>query len=256
MYTRRTFIETAGVTMAGLAVLPFSSVKDVRAADIKAIAFDGFAIFNPQSIFKKVKELFPGEGGQLVDIWVAKQFSYQWLRTLGGKYKNFWDISKDALLDAAKQCQVLLSEEQLNDIMNEYRQINIWNDVKPALQQLKEMDVKMCFLSNMTDEMITQGSNNADINHYFKNRLSADKVRMYKPSPIAYQMGIDYLGLKKEEILFVAFAGWDMAGAKWFGYPTYWVNRLNMPSENLDASPNGIGETLSGLAAFIKDGNR
>ena len=37
---------------------------------------------------------------------------------------------------------------------------------------------------------------------------------------------VDAFGLPREEILFVAFAGWDVAGARWFGgsaYPTFWV---------------------------------
>jgi hypothetical protein len=41
----------------------------------------------------------------------------------------------------------------------------------------------------------------------------------------AYRLGTDALALDADEILFVAFAGWDVAGAKWFGYPTFWNNR-------------------------------
>lgn len=45
-------------------------------------------------------------------------------------------------------------------------------------------------------------------------------------------MAIEALAVRKEEVIFVAFAGWNAAGAKAFGYPTFWVNRLN-------SSPNG-----------------
>jgi hypothetical protein len=31
-------------------------------------------------------------------------------------------------------------------------------------------------------------------------------------------MAIDAFGPKREDILFVPFAGWDTTGAKWFGY--------------------------------------
>jgi 2-haloacid dehalogenase len=63
-------------------------------------------------------------------------------------------------------------------------------------------------------------------------------------------MGVDAFKLKKEEIAFAAFAGWDAAGAKWFGYPTFWVNRLNAPVEELGAMPDGIGSGLGDLAKF------
>jgi 2-haloacid dehalogenase len=73
----------------------------------------------------------------------------------------------------------------------------------------------------------------------------------FKPDPRAYQLGVDALKVKREEILFVAFAGWDAAGAKLFGYPTYWVNRQRAPHEEIGALPDGSGETLSDLAAFL-----
>ena len=57
-------------------------------------------------------------------------------------------------------------------------------------------------------------------------------------------------GLKREEILFAAFAGWDAAGAKWFGFPTVWVNRLTSPAEELSVTPDVTCNDLSGLVAF------
>ena len=69
---------------------------------------------------------------------------------------------------------------------------------------------------------------------------------------MAYQLAIEKLKLRKEEILFVPFTGWDMAGATWFGYPTFWLNRLNTPHEELDAKPSGTGNNLNDLVEFIK----
>jgi 2-haloacid dehalogenase len=64
-------------------------------------------------------------------------------------------------------------------------------------------------------------------------------------------MGLDAFGLKREEILFAAFAGWDAAGAKLFGYPTFWVNRQKQPREQLDASPDGEGLGMADLVHFL-----
>ena len=64
-------------------------------------------------------------------------------------------------------------------------------------------------------------------------------------------MGIDAFGLSREEILFAAFGGWDAAGARSFGYPTFWVNRLNLPSEELGIAPDAIGADLRDLVRFL-----
>jgi 2-haloacid dehalogenase len=56
----------------------------------------------------------------------------------------------------------------------------------------------------------------------------------------------------REQILFVAFAGWDAAGAKWFGYPTFWLNRAGAPSEQLSVDEDGTGSSMTDLVAFVE----
>ncbi len=70
-------------------------------------------------------------------------------------------------------------------------------------------------------------------------------------APIAHQPGVDTLNLKREEIVFAVFSGWDVAGAKWFGYPTFWVSRVGFPSNELGVIPDSTGESLGGLVDFV-----
>lgn len=254
--TRRKFMYTTGLSVAGFALSAYSFDSYSQRTTIKAIAFDGFPIFDPRPIFKKVIDMFPEKGSRLVEVWKAKQFSYQWLRTSGNQYKNFWDVTQDALLFAAMECEITLSETDVETIMNGYLNINVWPDVVPALQELKSKGLKLCFLTNMTEAMVKKGLKNSATQNYFDHIISTDKIQTYKPNPAAYQMGIDTLQLTKEEILFVAFASWDMAGAKWFGYPTFWVNRLNSIADKLNAEPDGVGNSLADLVSFVEEYNQ
>lgn len=251
--SRRHLLQSFGASAAAVLLSQRPSYAKLIPNKIKAIAFDGFPIFDPRPVFAKAIEIFPVKGEQLVNSWRAKQFSYQWLRASGNTYKNFWDVTKDALEFAAIESGVTLSESEKEMIMNQYRSINIWPDVKSSLSELKSVGLKLSFLTNMTSEMVLQGLKNADISGQFQHIISTDKIRTYKPAPAAYQLGVDILKLKKEEILFVAFAGWDMAGAKWFGYPTYWVNRSGSPAEKLDAIPDGEGKNLTDLVKYVKE---
>ena len=63
-------------------------------------------------------------------------------------------------------------------------------------------------------------------------------------------MGVDAFGLAPGEIVFAAFAGWDTAGAKSFGYPTFWVNRQNGVEEELEVHPDAVGG-VDELANFV-----
>jgi 2-haloacid dehalogenase len=85
----------------------------------------------------------------------------------------------------------------------------------------------------------------------FEDHLTTARVGAFKPDPRAYQMAVDSFGLKKEQIAFTAFAGWDAAGAKWFGYPTFWVNRTRAPAEELGITPDGAGPGLGDLVKFV-----
>ena len=109
----------------------------------------------------------------------------------------------------------------------------------------------MAFLTNFTESMLQTNLKGTNLAGYFEPHLSTDRVSAFKPSRIAYQMGPDAFGLKREEIAFAAFAPWDAVGAKWFGYPTVWVNRANAHLDDLDAQPDVETPDLAGLLSFI-----
>jgi 2-haloacid dehalogenase len=218
---------------------------------VKAIAFDGFPIIDPRPVFAKAEEIFPGRGAELSNAWRTRQFEYTWLRTLGGRYADFWQVTEESLVFAAKALGIDLSAAQRDQLVQAYLALKAWPDVAPALKQLKSAGIRMAFLSNLTEAMLDAAVKNSGLEGFFEPHLSSDKVRAFKPDPRAYQMGLDAFQLKKEEIAFAAFAGWDAAGAKWFGYPTFWVNRLNVPVEELGAAPDGIGSGLGDLVKFV-----
>jgi 2-haloacid dehalogenase len=236
-----------------LVALACALQAEPAAPSIKAVAFDAFPVFDPRPIAKVALELFPEQGHELLRLWRQRQFEYQWLRALGGNYQDFMRTTEDALVFAARQTGVSLTPDLRHQLMAPYRSLRAWPDARKALTQLKADGYKLVFLSNMTDEMLTTGLDASGLNDLFDAVYSTDSQRTFKPSPVAYQIAIDKLGLSREEILFVAFAGWDAAGAKWFGYPTFWVNRAGSPAEELAASPDGIGPDLQSLVNFLAE---
>jgi 2-haloacid dehalogenase len=216
-----------------------------------AIAFDGFPIIDPRPVVAKAEQLFPGKGLELSNTWRTRQFEYTWLRTLGGRYSDFWQVTQEALVFAAKALRIDVSADQRDQLMQTYLELKAWPDVPPALKQFKEAGIRMAFLSNLTNVMLDAAVKNSRLEGFFEPHLSTDRVGAFKPDPRAYQMGLDAFKLKREDIAFAAFAGWDVAGAKWFGYPTFWVNRANASVEELGAVPDASGSSLADLAKFV-----
>lgn len=253
---RRNFLSmTAGASTFGLALsspLINTAMASTTHTDIKAIAFDGFPIFDPRPILGLVKTLYPKQGKVFAKAWFNKIFAYTWLRTNGGRYKNFYEIIGDALDYTATQFKVDLSTDNRDQLTGIWLQLKPWPDVSQALQSFKDTGIRLAFLSNLTEEMLRINCKNAGIEDAFEFYLTTDKVAAFKPDPRAYQMGIDAFKLPKQNIAFAAFGAWDAVGASWFGYPTVWVNRFSSPAENLDAGAITTGHNITTLVDFVK----
>jgi 2-haloacid dehalogenase len=241
---RRKFVTLAAATLA--APSAFAATRP-----FKAIAFDGFVITDPRPVFARTEELFPDKGRALNEIWRTRIFEYTWLRTVGGHYADFWHVIEDSLLVAARASKVELSAGQRETLMQTWLGLKAWPDVAPALKELKTAGIRMAFLANPTADMLDAVVKNSGLEGFFEPHLSTDRVQAFKPAPAAYRMGPDAFKLPKEEIAFAVFAGWDAAGAKWFGYPTFWVNRMNAPAEELGVTPDGTGAGMADLVKFV-----
>jgi len=239
------------MAISGAALHSLANIAAGSRSKIKAVAFDAFPILDPRPVFALVNELYPERGADLSNAWRTRQFEYTWLRTLSRRYADFWQVTDDALVFAAKALKVELTPAKHTRLMEAYLKLRCWSDVPAALSSLKNAGIRLALLSNLTGRMLEAGIRNSQLEGVFDHILSADRVKAYKPDPRVYQMAVDAFGLRPDEILFAAFAGWDAAGAKSFGYPTFWVNRQNQPPEELGATPDASGGTLTDLVAFI-----
>jgi 2-haloacid dehalogenase len=248
---RRAFIAgSVGAVVAGKDVTATAANAQTR-RPIRAVLFDAFPLFDPRPVLAIAERVDPEKGAMLVQAWRTRQFEYQWLRALGDRYVDFWQATEDSLAFAARQVGLALTTEKQKQLMAPYADLAVWPDVAETLPMIERLGVKLGMLSNLTGSMLESGLAKAKLRSLFAHVLSTDRVRSYKPARPAYQLGMDTLGLERSEILFVAFAGWDVAGAVWFGYPTYWLNRLGSVTEELDATPLGTGTNLQSLLAFL-----
>jgi 2-haloacid dehalogenase len=249
---RRNFASLLAATAASAAL----STTPIRAQEIrstvKAIALDGVAVFDLRPITALAERIFPGRGEELSTLWRTRQFEYTWLRTVGSKYVDFWQVTDEALVFSCRSLKLELNDENHDRLMQGYLAIKAWPDALPVLKELKERGVRMAFLSNFTAPMLDQAVKNSALEGFFEDHLSTDRVRAFKPDPRAYEMALKAFNLKRDEIVFAAFGGWDAAGAKWFGYPTFWVNRAHAPVEELGLIPDGTGSDLHDLSTFLQ----
>lgn len=250
--TRRHFLMASG--MAAALAGPPGRASATQKPAYRAIAFDGFPIFDLRPLAGKAEALFPGHGAALTAAWRTRQFEYQWLRALANDYADFLQATQDGLVFAARSLKLQLTPQAGDELMGMYSSLPVWPDVPSALMTLRGVGLRLAIVSNMTQHLLDGGLRRAGLEGALDHVLSTDAIRSFKPSPQAYQLGVDALRLDRGEILFAPFAGWDAAGAKAFGHPTFWVNRLQAPAEEWGAPADGIGRDMADLIAFVIEG--
>jgi len=241
LYSRRAVIAAAG------AAAMLSTAKAAATPALEAVAFDAFTVFDPRPIATMARARFGERGDLLANVWSTKLFGYTWLSDAAGQYSDFESLADAALRFAAKSLDLQLPDRDRRALVGCYGQLGVWPDVKPALQRLRAANLRLVLLSNLGEATLRENMRRNALDADFEFALSTDRVRRFKPAPAAYRMAMDALGLPKRSIGFAAFAGWDAAGATWFGYRTAWINRLGAPDEPLAARPAIVARTMEGV---------
>jgi 2-haloacid dehalogenase len=216
----------------------------------KAVAFDYFVLFDPNSIIPTVEAAYPGKGAEVTKMWRSKQFEYCFLRSLTNRHQDFYKVTEDALVYAAGAMKLDLPPETRKRLLDAYLNMKPWPDAIEALRKLKAAGVRLITIANFSPQMLQANADHAGLTGLIDELLSTEANETFKPDPRAYGLGMQRLNLNKDEILFAAFGSWDAYGAKSFGYPTIWVNRFNLPREELGIAPDRESKDMSGLLQF------
>ena len=214
---------------------------------IRAIAFDAYGtLFDVHSVIALCNRKFPGQGTDLSKLWRAKQLEYTWLRSLMGRYEDFWAVTESALVFACRSLGLACPAETRRDLMESYLHLDTFPEVKSALGKLSQY--KLAILSNGSPRMLAAAVESAGLKSAFADVISVDEVKIYKSSPRVYGLASQHLVVPDNVIAFVSSNYWDIAGAKSFGLWTCWVNRGHLPEDELGLRPDLTVDSLDGLA--------
>jgi 2-haloacid dehalogenase len=217
----------------------------------KAIVFDAYGtLFDVRSVAASVNRKFPGLGQAVSSQWRAKQLEYTWLRSSMGRYEDFWKVTESALAFTCRDMELSCDAATRAQLMESYLHLDLFPEVKEALKFL--FGLPLAILSNGTLTMLRAAVKHAGLEGIFAHVISVDEVKIYKPSAAAYQLAARKLGVNATDIGFVSSNFWDAAGAKVFGFKTYWVNRSGVTADELGVTPDATLAALTELVEFVK----
>ncbi|MCB0579037.1 MAG: haloacid dehalogenase type II [Phaeodactylibacter sp.] len=223
----------------------------LNAEKIKGIAFDAYGtLFDIASIDFLLEQIFDDRARQIAAQWRRKQLEYTWLRTLMGQYKDFYELTRDALYYALEATNTSADEAQVRELMQQYYHLDVYPEVRNALARLRGT-YRLAILSNANPSLLERAVAYNGLDEWLDEIISADQIRQYKPVPGIYQLAEKELGLPAENLLFASSNTWDVAGATAYGLQTAWVQRRRSVMERLDVKPAVTAANLEELADML-----
>jgi 2-haloacid dehalogenase len=212
---------------------------------IRGYVFDAYGtLFDVHSVVEAGREI-TSDPAALSTTWRQKQLEYTWLRALMGAYADFWVVTEAALRYSIRRLGLDATEAQVRRLMDAYLSLACFPEVKAALGRLAGRP--RAVLSNGSPAMLAAAVTASGLTALLEHVISVDRVKTYKPSPQVYALGPQVLDIAAGELLFVSSNGWDVAGAKAFGYQVAWCNRTGAPEEELGVRPDLVVGSLDKL---------
>ena len=216
----------------------------------KAVVFDAYGtLFDVNSAAEKCKNKIGSKWESFSNFWRTTQLEYTWLRSLMEKHKNFWEITEDSLDKSMKVFDIDKSLKK--DLLNLYKILSPYPEVKTVLENLKKKDLKIAILSNGTPALLNELVASNKLNNLFDDLFSIEEVKVYKPDKRVYEIPIKKYNVKANEISFLSANTWDVSGGGNYGYNSIWVNRNNSEFDNLGFQPKTEINNLTQLLDIV-----
>ncbi len=233
----------------------------------QAALFDAYGtLFDVYSVADLAEKLFPGHGAAISVVWRDKQIEYTRIVTTsnhGAHYRPFSELTRAALKYAVKKVAFsardskpaaqfdLENGDKIDQLVTQYNHLTAYPENREVLLALKARGIQTGILSNGDPAMLQAAVASAGLSDVLDHVISVHSVRKYKTHPEAYALGEAACGLPAAKIAFVSSNSWDALAATWYGYQTLWVNRHNMPFDELGTEPVKTGSSLRDVLSFF-----
>ena len=218
--------------------------------NIKAIVFDAYGtLFDVNSAAEKCKGKIGDKWEGFANFWRTTQLEYTWLRSLMKRHKDFWQITEDSLDKSMKTFSI--DNSMKNELLDLYKKLSTYSEVKGVLNSLKEKKYKLAILSNGTPALLNELVKSNNLENIFDDLFSIEEVRIYKPDSKVYDIPIKKYQIKADEIAFLSANTWDVSGGGNYGYNAIWVNRNKNIFDNLDYKPKNEVSDLTQLVDIV-----
>jgi 2-haloacid dehalogenase len=206
------------------------------------LAFDVYGtLIDTHGVVARLAEIVGDRAGDFSRAWRDKQLEYSFRRGLMQNYVDFSVCTEQALDYISSVYRVALTDERRTELLESYRALPAFDDVREALPRLESAGYRMYAFSNGAADAVEALLTTAGIRNFFRGVVSCEDLKSFKPNPAVYAHFLRQAGATGAEAWLVSGNPFDVIGAISAGMHGAWVKRS--PEAIFD--PWGIEPTVT-----------
>lgn len=206
------------------------------------LAFDVYGtLIDTHGVVSKLQEIIGARAKEFSYTWREKQLEYSFRRGLMQYYENFAVCTSHALDFTCIYYKFSLTKKQKHELLDCYRTLPVFKDVKDGLARLKKAGFRLYAFSNGTKDAVETLLIETGIRDFFLGIVSVDDLKSFKPNPAVYSHFLRKSGASGNSAWLISSNPFDVIGAISAGMSAAWVRR----SQEAVFDPWGIEPTIT-----------
>lgn len=166
-------------------------------------------------------------------------------------HRLFRDIAGQSLSLAMSDLGLPYQESDIEILTGSISAMPPFQEVVPALAQLKKMGFKLCIISNTDDEIIA--GNVSQMGGHIDRVISAQQAQAYKPTRQIFEHAHNALGVSKDQVVHIcASPHLDLQAAREIDFRCIWIDRDTVRRPLPDYTPDAILSKLDRVPVLFK----
>lgn len=220
---------------------------------IKACMFDQYGtVVDMQGGLTKIATPYlaakgwKGNPNSFVTWWRRTHFENSMIDALLHKeHTPYREIGFRAVCNVLDRCKLSYTDAEVRGLVSEIEKLECFPEVPQALARL-QTKYQLVVLSNGDPDMLETAKKYHKVP--FDRVISVKEANSFKPHVATYTKAAELIGLRMDEVLFVANHAFDVIGAKSAGMRTAFINRRERPFERTPHQPDITVGTMKDLA--------
>jgi 2-haloacid dehalogenase len=190
-----------------------------------------------------------GKPNSFVTWWRRTHFENSMIDALlHQRHTPYREIGFCALDNVLNRCGIPHTDDEVRDLVGEIEKLECFPEVPAALAKLRTK-YKLVVLSNGDPDMLETAKKYHKVP--FDRVISVAEANSFKPHVATYTKAAELVGVRMDQVLFVANHAFDVIGAKSAGMRTAFINRRHRPFERTPHHPDITVRTMQDLADAI-----